>query len=136
MFITRETDYALRILRALADGEQHTAVSLAEYEQIPLQFAYKILKKLEKGGVLRIVRGAGGGCSLTNGLDQITLYQLMRIMGEDAFVSSCMRPGYQCQWCQEHEDAVCRAHLHLLEIQRTLDRELDSHSLQEIFFGN
>lgn len=39
MFITKETDYALRILWALADGKQHTAVSLAEDEQIPLQFA-------------------------------------------------------------------------------------------------
>lgn len=136
MFITKETDYALRILRALADGERHTAVSLAEEEQIPLQFAYKILKKLEKGGVLRILRGADGGCLLTTGLDQITLYRLMQIMGEDAFVSSCMRPGYQCQWCQAHNETVCRAHLHLREIQQTLNRELDTHSLQEIFFGD
>jgi len=136
LFITKETDYALRILRALADGEQHTAVSLAKDEQIPLQFAYKILKKLEKGDILRIVRGAEGGCLLTTGLDQITLYRLMQIMGEDAFVSSCMRPGHQCQWRQAHNDAVCRAHLHLLEIQQTLDRELAHHSLQEIFFGN
>lgn len=136
MFITKETDYALRILRALADGEQRTAVSLAESEQIPLQFAYKILKKLEKGGVLQIVRGADGGCHLTIGLDQITLYRLMKIMGEDAFLSSCMRPEYQCQWCQAHEETVCRAHLHLQQIQQTLNRELDTHSLQEIFFGN
>lgn len=136
MFITKETDYALRILRALADGEQHTAVSLSEHEQIPLQFAYKILKKLEKGDLLRIVRGADGGCCLTTRLDQITLYRLMQIMGEDSFVSSCMRPGYQCQWCQSHDDTVCRAHLHLRDIQQTLNRELDAHSLQEIFFGN
>lgn len=44
------------------------------------------------------MHGADGGCLLTTGLDQITLYRLMQTMGEDAVVNSCMRPGYQCQW--------------------------------------
>ena len=44
MFMNRKSDYALRIIRALADGKRHTANSLATNEQIPLAFAYKILK--------------------------------------------------------------------------------------------
>ena len=54
LFITKETDYALRILRVLADEERATATELAQGEQIPQQFAYKILKKLQKGGMDRI----------------------------------------------------------------------------------
>ena len=43
MVITRETDYALRILRALLDGELHTVGQLAQDELLPQAFAYKIL---------------------------------------------------------------------------------------------
>ena len=57
MVITRETDYALRILRALLDGKLHTAGQIAQDELLPQAFAYKILKKLEKAGLVEVVRG-------------------------------------------------------------------------------
>ena len=61
MVITRETDYALRILRALLDGKLHTAGQIAQDELLPQAFAYKILKKLEKAGLVEVVRGTAGG---------------------------------------------------------------------------
>lgn len=135
MLITKETDYALRILRALASGGRLTARELAEHEQIPHQFAYKILKKLGKAGFVSITRGADGGCALSAKLEHITLYRLIRAMERDAAVSACTRKGYRCQWRKAHGGTVCLAHVHLASIQRALDRELDSHSLQEILFG-
>ena len=48
LVITRETDYALRILRALLDGELHAAGEIDQTELLPQAFAYKLLKKLEK----------------------------------------------------------------------------------------
>lgn len=44
MLITRETDYALRILRSLAQGSCLTVGELAEKETLPLKFTYKIIK--------------------------------------------------------------------------------------------
>ena len=108
---------------------------LSEQEQIPKQFAYKILKKLQKSDLVSIQRGAEGGCHLQTGLDQITLFRLMQAMDEDSAVSSCMKPGYECQWCKSHNDAVCRAHIHLTAIQQKLNEELDAYPLQEILFG-
>ena len=43
MIITKETDYALRILRVLLDGEKHSVAEMSETELIPNQFAYQIL---------------------------------------------------------------------------------------------
>ena len=48
--ITRETDYALRLLRTLRDGERRTAAEAAERELVPQSFAHKILKKLARAG--------------------------------------------------------------------------------------
>lgn len=136
MLITKETDYALRILRGLAGGERITVADLSQNEQVPQQFAYKILKKLQKAGIVRVLRGAEGGCILSVGLDQVTLYRLMQVMEEDSSVISCMRPGYQCHWCKTHGETICRVHNHLASIQKNLEEELDAHSLAEIMFGN
>lgn len=133
MVITRETDYALRILRALLDGELHAAGEIAQSELLPQAFAYKILKKLEKAGLLEIRRGTAGGCRLTADLDQTSLYDLMLAMGERSDLSACMEPDYQCPWRSSH--GGCGVHCKLLEIQRKLDAELRSHSLQEILAG-
>jgi Rrf2 family protein len=125
----------LRILRALAGEERITAPQLAESEQIPLQFAYKILKKLQKGGLIRVLRGAEGGCVLSAQLEQVSLYQLMQIMEEDSSVSSCMKPGYQCTWCKAHGDTICKVNVHLTAIQEKLNEELKSYSLSKILFS-
>ena len=133
MVITREPDYALRILRALLDGELHAAGEIAQTELLPQAFAYKILKKLEKAGLLEIRRGTAGGCRLTADLDQTSLYDLMLAMGERSGLSACMEPDYQCSWRSSH--GGCGVHCKLLEIQRALDTELRSHSLREILAG-
>jgi len=64
MIITKETDYALRILRVLLDGEKHSVAEMSETELIPNQFAYQILRKLSAGNLVRVSRGALGGCAV------------------------------------------------------------------------
>ena len=64
MLISRETDYALRILRALSDGKKRSIEEICSLEATPKQFAYRIIKKLETAGWIIITRGAEGGCRL------------------------------------------------------------------------
>ena len=82
MIITKETDYALRILRVLLDGEKHSVAEMSETELIPNQFAYQILRKLSAGNLVRVSRGALGGCALSCDLDATSLYDLMGVVGE------------------------------------------------------
>ena len=121
---------ALRILRALLDGKLHTAGQIAQDELLPQAFAYKILKKLEKAGLVEVVRGTAGGCRLSADLTGTSLYDLMKAMGERGNLSSCMDPAYQCPWRSCH--GGCTVHCKLAEIQNKLDEELQAHSLQEI----
>jgi Rrf2 family protein len=134
VLITKEVDYALRILRALGAGGQRTANELADGEQIPQQFAYKILKKLKLGGLVDIRRGADGGCSLAADLRDFSLYDLMRIMEADGSVAQCLGGCRACPWRAAHGGIPCTANSHLAQIQRALDTELKSHSLYEILF--
>lgn len=133
MLITRETDYALRLLRALT-GEKRVSVGvLAEGEQVPSAFAYKILKKLERAGLVELSRGAEGGCRLTADLAQTSLYDLMQAMEEGGAVTACMEPGYECPWRKARGGAACRVHVRLAQVQKKLDDELRAHKLQDMF---
>ena len=130
MLITRETDYALRILRALRDGHLHTTSQLSDEELLPQSFTYKLLKKLEKAGLVQVTRGTAGGCRLASDLSSTSLYDLMTAIGEHSSLSACMDPNYACAWRSCH--GGCTVHCRLMDIQEKLDNELRSHSLQEI----
>lgn len=135
MLITREIDYALRILRALADGKRLTTAEIAQGEQIPQQFAYKILKKLQKKEIIKIARGTSGGCVLNADLKTTSLFMIMNAMEGDLQVNSCMNSDYICSWCQAHEDTPCLANKYFTTLQEKLDAELKSHNIQDILFG-
>ena len=108
MIITKETDYALRILRVLLDGEKHSVAEMSETELIPNQFAYQILRKLSAGNLVRVSRGALGGCELSCDLDATSLYDLMGVVGERGILCACMEPGYECRWQDEHRAVSLR----------------------------
>jgi len=134
MLITREIDYALRILRALQNNQQLTAAELAKGEQIPQQFAYKILKKLKKGQLVNIYRGITGGYALAVDLHHVSLYDLTEIMDGEEKLASCMKPGYQCSWRLARGNSTCKAHINLLQIQQEFTKQLQSYNLYEILF--
>ena len=58
-----------------------TVGELAQGELLPQPFAYKIIKKLCKAGLVQITRGAAGGCRLSADLSQATLYGLLATAG-------------------------------------------------------
>ena len=123
MLITRETDYALRMLRVLLDGEKHSAAEMAETELIPMQFAYQILRKLSAGELVQVSRGAAGGCRLSCDL---------RGVSHDV-LCACMEPGYDCRWQSEH--GKCAIHCQLTELQRKQDEAFRAVSLHRLLTG-
>jgi len=134
MLITKETDYSLRLIAALASGARMTMGEICHRELIPQQFGYKILKKLAKAGLVEISRGNGGGCHLHCDLNEVTLYDLMTALESTMHISACMDPDYQCQrrLCRNNH---CTVHNNLLTIQRTLNQELKKHTLAGIIGG-
>lgn len=133
MIITKETDYALRILRVLLDGEKHSVAEMSETELIPNQFAYQILRKLSAGNLVRVSRGALGGCELSCDLDATSLYDLMGVMGERGVLCACMEPGFECRWQDKH--GRCAIHCQLAALQRKQDEAFRAVSLRKLLAG-
>lgn len=131
MFITRECDYAVRVIRALAGEERLSVPEICEKEAITAPFAYKILKKLQKAKLVRGFRGVHGGYSLNKGLDELTLFDIYRAIDPEMFIIECMNPENKC--VRDGQDGLpCLVHKELESIQKELWAMLGRKTLRQI----
>ena len=133
MLISRETDYALCILQSLLDVQCKATGDLSKSEMIPQQFAYKIIKKLSRAGLIEITRGVDGGCRLIGNLDTVSLYDLMVAMDDRCEVNACMDTSYQCP--RRDKSGACIIHCQLASVQKKLDDELRALNLKTLLTG-
>jgi len=130
MFISREYDYAVRVLRALADGGHFAVSEICRRENIPLAYSYKILKKLEKAAFVKGKRGAEGGYRLAAPLSSVTLYDIYLAVEGKIYINECLREGYTCP---NNEDGQgCAVHKALCGLQNEIALLLKKSSLAEI----
>lgn len=85
MLLTRENDYAIRMMRSMKDGAKHTVKDMCREEEIPEAFAYKILRKLQDAGLVGVERGASGGCYLKKPLEEMDLYDVVTAVDEPEY---------------------------------------------------
>lgn len=130
MLLTRESDYALRVLRSLQGAGRKSVGEISREERIPQQFAYKIIKKLSRAGLLDITRGVDGGCCLKTDLSQVSLFDLLEITEEGWGVNACMEEGYAC--ARRAEMGGCTVHDQLRALQEKMYQSLRSYSLEEL----
>lgn len=128
MLFTKESDYAIRVVRALQDGGKKTIKELCELEQIPAAFGYKILQKMNKAGLIEIRRGPKGGYQLAKDSSEVTLYDVVTAIEPDFAVMECVhRP------CVRNESGErCLVHRELLEIQCSVEELLKRKTIADI----
>ena len=79
MYLTLESDYAIRILVFLIrHGARADAKLISENTGVTLRFALKILRKLAGAGIVASQKGASGGYRLLCDPAQLSLAQIMR----------------------------------------------------------
>ena len=132
MLITRECDYAVRVVRALADRRRMSVSEICEKEFITAPFAYKILKKLQKAGIVKGFRGVHGGYSLNRVAKELTLYDVYTAIDPEFFIIDCLEPGYQCT-CDGSGNQICTVHRELQRVQKELCKMLQEKNLEDIF---
>ena len=83
MRITKKFIYAFNILEQLKNAKCVTAHSIAENCQLSKNFVTIIMRDLKKSGILKSKKGPGGGYSLAKDLEQITIGDVFKAVGED-----------------------------------------------------
>lgn len=90
--ITRDTDYAVRALRVIAQSKEKMISTgyLEEKLGVPRTFLRKILQLLQKAGILNSTKGNQGGFILARSAQKISLLDLVKVFQGDFCVSECV----------------------------------------------
>lgn len=129
MFINRETDYAIRIVRNLHHEELSQIESVAEKENISLTMAHKVCRVLKKKGVINSKAGINGGYTLNRPLEDITLFDVFGAMNDVVEINDCLVDVENCPFAKS---GVCNVHHELNRIQSVLHEELKSKSIADL----
>ncbi|MBD0317038.1 MAG: Rrf2 family transcriptional regulator [Thermoleophilia bacterium] len=81
MWVSRRTDYATRAVLALAvaGGGPLKLDEISELTESPRSVLEQVMPVLRTAGIVRSVRGPGGGYRLNNSADEITLERVVRL---------------------------------------------------------
>ena len=91
--INRQTDYAVRVVLALAkrgEGVRLSSTGIQQEMLIPRAFMSRIVAQLSKGGLINTFAGRDGGLSLPRPASQITLKDVVELFEGPVLLSQCM----------------------------------------------
>ena len=96
--INRDTDYAIKALRSIASTKNNSATvsGLSDELNLPHSFLRKILQILNKRGLLKSHKGKGGGFSLNEDADKISVFSLVEIFQGPFHLCEHIFKGKKC----------------------------------------
>ena len=92
--INRQTDYAVRVLLALAKSGKGARLSSADIQRemlIPKAFMTRIVAQLSRTGLLNTFPGRDGGLMLPHSASQITLRDVVEAFEGPILLSACLQ---------------------------------------------
>jgi len=128
MLITRESEYAMRMVRALADNKIKPVRKICNDEQLPQKWAYKILKKMEHASIVKSFYGVNGGYRLDKDITEITLFDMLALSPNSLRFNECTydlndRCNVQLDECSINKEFKRLEHFIKSELQeRTMDK--------------
>ncbi|MBN2118979.1 MAG: Rrf2 family transcriptional regulator [Anaerolineales bacterium] len=92
--INRQTDYAVRVILALAEEGENTRLSSGEIQQkmlIPPALMSRIVAQLARAGLVNTFPGREGGLMLPRPASQITLRDVVEAFEGPILLSECLQ---------------------------------------------
>ena len=130
MFFTKECDYAIRVVRELADLEMRPVKAICDREHIPPPFAYKILKKLDKAGIVVSRRGATGGYQLAKSPERISLFDIVSAIDKHLLLNACLEEGHVCT--RNEDGSSCSVKKELNKLQQVVVDALVGKNMSDV----
>jgi len=130
MRLSHLADYAVVLMTAAARrpaGARLSATELAGETGLPLPTAQKLMGQLAACGLLRSVRGAGGGFSLSRQAQEISLADIVEAVEGPIAMSACSGGKFDCAL-----DAHCRVKPHMGIVGTAVRGALGAVSLEHL----
>ena len=129
--MSRLADYGMVILIHAARGKHdgiHTARNVAEDTGLPFPTVTKLLKMLERGGVLCSHRGPQGGYRLARPSEEISVVDIIKAVDGTPGLTQCnLHPVATCE-----REATCSAKDSWRLVSQTMTRALTGLTLADM----
>ncbi len=112
MKITKRTLYATRALVAIAKNGEMSINDISEKTNISRKFLEQIFIDLKKSHIISSKRGIYGGYKLSKKPENITMYEIMKSVGEEIEIAPCLN--------EEDCSAPCTAKNTLVDVHKKL----------------
>ncbi|MBB4010155.1 iron-responsive transcriptional regulator RirA [Allorhizobium taibaishanense] len=91
MRLTKQTNYAVRILMYCAANKDHLSriPEIAKAYGVSELFLFKILQPLNKAGLVETVRGRNGGVRLGRAPEKISLFDVVKVTEDSFAMAEC-----------------------------------------------
>jgi Rrf2 family protein len=97
--ISRQTDYAVRVVLHLACLDEGATVSIAEISEsrgLPVPFVRRLIRPLVARGILASSRGTAGGLRLGRSPSELTLLEVVEAIEGGMALNHCVDPEKGC----------------------------------------
>ena len=128
--ISRETDYAIRILLALAKypaGEIIPSALIRDEMEVPESLSLQIVSRLAHLGLINTYPGRNGGIQLALDPSDLNLHQVISTYQGPLILSECLDESHFCSLA-----ATCPVQKSWIKIQGVLEKELTGVSFQDL----
>lgn len=127
--ISRLTDYATVLLAALAQAPERlqTSACLAEQTKLALPTVSKLLKQLQRAGLVTSTRGLRGGYQLARPASEITAVEILDALEGPFAITDCASGHGQCGF-----EKSCRVGHAWQRLNMTIRRSLHEVSLAQL----
>ena len=131
MKISSRGRYALRFMIDLAqhqNGEAVTLKDISQRQEISVKYLEQIVTLLNRGGLIRSVRGNQGGYLLARDAKDYTIGDILRVVEGDLFPVACMENDpNQCR-----RYPICKTIRFWDGLYKTVNEYVDSVTLDEL----
>lgn len=128
--INRQTDYAIRVVLALAKHSGRKRICTTEIQQemlIPPAFLPRIVAELARAEFIITFPGRSGGLELARPADQINLREVVEYFEGPISISDCISGRTQCPF-----DTKCPVRRRWGKLQATIIHELEAITFDEL----
>lgn len=124
------TDYAVRMTLYLAQqGGVAAAAEIGKAMAIPSKYVKTVAKPLCDAGLLRAVRGPGGGFGLNLPPEKITMHAIVNAMEGTTRINRCMDAD---GFCSRNGVETCPVHKFYSRIQSYLDEAFQDKTIASL----
>lgn len=132
--LSTKGQYGVRAMYEIARGYPQTPVTIkeiSEKQDVSVAYLEQILNKLRKAGLIRSIRGPGGGYLLEKRPDEISIAAILNELEGPVALTSCLDPGEGCVRVDS-----CVTHLLWKALGEKVEAFLNTISLKNLMEGD